>query len=591
LKEKDRAEEIMRLWNESDMIIRPQSDKARKEIAQRKKERVQRADGKGIQEYKRQIREKMGSGEPVSFRDIYFELERLNGIPEGEVMDAVEKADELIEKYSDRAADRIDEQFLQKFVQEMFGDSDDYEFGQGSVVRYFNSGKRNCVSVAKGEMIVLEGVIARLSQDVQFEYRLGLNKLKQHEIATISEGETTFFLEPPILSLINQVETAGTKTVPLDEIKRAMVFERTIIQNAKAGKPGEVEPSPTIDFVSDQPVSDGIIVRGDLKGSDFVRLYAVQQNIVPVPKNKEEERIMEVELIEGEVGDPGPEEARKRVEEANNKIQDWATHDKPFIVDATDYTRASLKSILGFKLEAPDKMTKIAFPDVSSWPIEAVKLMLQISTETLSLKSPSDGSMPAKLLQAMYELTHRKNKSTYQPMFPWDRLYIETPGTNSAFNIHQNPEIFKMILGSVKASERAKDIVVGFSYSELSEEEARIIALGGLKGVYLEGMYGGGKDPNRVFEILKKGKQVLYFNYKYFSYLYMGGMGRKRPDMTNFRLDIKNTDTKDLKYLLNSIEKFEPNDQDERLKRAANWELNFRINPRLIAKSQKSPEY
>ena len=88
LKEKERAEEIMRLWNESDMVIRPQGEKARKEVARRRMERARRADVEGIKEYKQRVREKMDNGEPVSFRDMYFELERLNGIPEGEVMDA-----------------------------------------------------------------------------------------------------------------------------------------------------------------------------------------------------------------------------------------------------------------------------------------------------------------------------------------------------------------------------------------------------------------------------------------------------------------------------------------------------------------------
>ena len=167
-------------------ILYPQSKAERIQVEKRVAERGKARDGKKLDAFKGEARKQLESGQPVSFRDLYFHLEELNGVPRAEVDAARKKADQRIEEYRTKFVNGFEEVELQKFVSEMYGPGTNYQWGQGSVTVYFNTGKRNCNAIAKGELIVLDGVLEHMPEDVRKRYQLGNQYVQQHVYATLS---------------------------------------------------------------------------------------------------------------------------------------------------------------------------------------------------------------------------------------------------------------------------------------------------------------------------------------------------------------------------------------------------------------------
>lgn len=470
------AEEVRERWNRPNAVIHPQSKENQQQAMQWRQERAKRSVPGAETSYKQEMRQKMESGESVSFRRLYFDLERLNGIPQDEVRQAEERADARINEFAPLIADGLDDQDARMIVGRMYGAADNYDFGQASVSRYFNSGKRNCVSVAKGELIVVEGLIERMPPGMKERYQLGLNIIKQHQVGTltIAEGgrpDRTFFLEPPMKELDGIREEAGSKTVDLTTLKQGLVADRPLTLEAKKGKPGEIQESPRIDVLTDQPVSDGIVISGDLKGSDFVRRYAEEHGIVPEDEGYQPTPgMMEVEIWREKEGDPGPVEAEKRRKHFSDffKLPSF---------DALDYTNPSVDSIRGFDWgpAAPMMIQNILFPDVTHWDPKAIDAMLMLKTMELTIETDEQNRVPEKFIRALESRMRYRMKQMGDFGMLFDELRIRLRDPQAHIPLDQLGRLLTALETYQETAGYPKSI--GLRYDRLSMEEAKMISL------------------------------------------------------------------------------------------------------------------
>ncbi len=297
---------ISQLENWDGRILHPQSKEEQAKVDSRVAERRKATDGKKVDAFKDEVRKKLESGEAVSFRDMYFHLEELNGVPQAEVAAARKKADERIDEYRKKFVGGFEEAELRAFVDQMYGPDSNSELGQASVTVYFNTGKRNCNAIAKGELIVLDGVLEHMPEDVRKRYQLGNQYVSQHVYATLStvrrDGkiEKTFLLEQGIRTVEKELGQAGTATVSLDLLKQSMVTDSPTVIDAQKG--AGILKGPILDLKTDQPVQDNVVVNGALRPSDFVMQHigekrSEEKNVQPVPQEAlHEPDVMELTL-------------------------------------------------------------------------------------------------------------------------------------------------------------------------------------------------------------------------------------------------------------------------------------------------------
>jgi prepilin-type processing-associated H-X9-DG protein len=322
-------------------VLRPQSYEEMLRIENETAKRKQRIKPGEVDEKKADLRERLARGETVSFKEMYLDMEQVNGEPAEAVATAKEKAEQRIEKYANEFGKEIDRNDLRTFVSDMYGADANYVWGQGSVTKFFNTGMRNCLSAAKGQLVVLEGVISRMPAEESSRYALGISKLHQHEVATLTVTEadgglTTYFLEGNVMELRNTTEIAGTKTVSLDTIKQAMVSEKPIHLQAKEGQ--DVKTGPDIIASVNQPVDDGIRVDGELAGSEYVLQEAAKQGVRPeivqeIDPNRQVEMMVEPEYIEEKAKEEkwikegkDPKVEREKEEKDQKKEKDTAKY-------------------------------------------------------------------------------------------------------------------------------------------------------------------------------------------------------------------------------------------------------------------------
>jgi hypothetical protein len=299
----DRFKSVEDEWSQENLVLHPQTKE--EEIAVQKKiqEREARIDPKKVLQLKETYREKMERGESVTLREEYFDLERVMGVSEDVVKQAEDRADSLIQKYSQEANGDLQDPLIKRMVTEMYGPEEAYVDGQASVSEFFVNGSRNCIAIAKGELIVFEGVILKLPENVQKRYRLGLRKIQQHEIATLGLPAQTYLLEPPISIEKQDADLSGTANVSLDFLKKSLVSGKASSVNAESG--GDVQSGPRLDVLSNQPVDDGIVVQGKLRGSGYVKMMAEKRGIKPqkeddqweMPIEEEPKKTMESEYL------------------------------------------------------------------------------------------------------------------------------------------------------------------------------------------------------------------------------------------------------------------------------------------------------
>jgi len=276
------------VWETKNMVIHPQSDEEKESVKAKIFERGARADAAGQVRFKAEMDQRLDSGEEVRLSQEYFGLAKLNGEDPARVKEAEAKKEELVDRLADRMGDEMSEVFIRSVVDEMFGSSENYVWGQASVTEYFLTGKRNCVSIARAEQMVFEELIVRLPEKERSKYQIGQAFEKQQEIATVTilnaDGSvnSTLYLQPPVRTLVGAIEETGAPVITLSKIKKAIVSPKPV--NVKSTvKAGEVvADSPDIESLSNDPVALNIKIQGPLRGSDYVRTIAEERNIVPV---------------------------------------------------------------------------------------------------------------------------------------------------------------------------------------------------------------------------------------------------------------------------------------------------------------------
>jgi hypothetical protein len=308
----DRVKETAEHIKELPRVIKPQSYETMLRVMSETAEREKKIDKQKLADFKKAEREKQERGEESNYGEMRLNLEKLNGVDTEEVERAEKISKERIEKFTAKAESGITESFLREFVDEMYGNPSNYEWDQASMVKYFNTGKRNCVAITQAQTLVLDGVIHQLPVDQQKKYEVGKTIVKEHEYATVTVKEangdsTTYELDGHVRVLKNKKETAGSKNVPLDTLKKGMVAEKPI-KLAAAQDGSEIKSSPDLIVTTNQPVNDGVEVEGPLRASDFVMqeveregLQIQVQQAVDVPSTMEITSLHEEQEIDNNV--------------------------------------------------------------------------------------------------------------------------------------------------------------------------------------------------------------------------------------------------------------------------------------------------
>jgi|GEM_PF-2503298 len=472
-------------WEKPNMVIHPQSNADRKAVTDRMFERGARTDVNAANAYKDQVREKMERGEPVSFKRLYYDMERLGGEDAQEVKTAEEKTDKLIEYYAVQMGVKLDEPFARRVVMERFGSDKDYVWGQGSLTKRMNTGKRNCVSFAREQQVLFEGLIARLPESERSRYEVGLTYEKQHEIATVTvkraDGsiEATYLLQPPVDKIANGTDRAGSPNISLETVKKAMVSKEAIKVVADA-KGQEIPSSPDLDVVTDTPVLLNLKIQGKLRGSDYVQEVAEEQGIKPVAQ--EPERLVGIQELTLEGGyDQG---AAFGAELKHRAIS--GRHSG--IIHAEDMTNPSPEAVAALELGAEDgdpfAIGRVTFGDMSKWKKEAFQQLLQTHYDAIDMRLPIDGKMPTAFMEALEEAAAKKaeNPEGFRSTHIRElNIQVSEPGYGK-MEVRMQPEQLKQFLNAARDIEE-----IDLGYYSIEENEAEVLACAPQKTIDLQG--------------------------------------------------------------------------------------------------------
>lgn len=368
-------------------VLDVQTPEEKQEKIKQINERVARIDRVQLDAYKNEQKEKLAMGEPVTFREMFFNLERLNGVDEAEVKEAEKKADATIAKYKSQMGERMNRGFVTRVVDEMYGSNDTYEWGQGSVVKYFNTGKRNCYAIAAAEEIVFEGLLEDMPPEERESIHVGRENQKQHVIATLTFDKQIGDISPITMRLEpgappRMENEPGTAFVTLETQKQALVSDFYITIKAGAGKVGQ---SPDILSVSNQPVNDGIIVEGPLRGSDYVQQVAEERGIKPqIQESEPTTEVMSLEILDEDQNEHR-QYVKRQIEEALKKPEEV----KSIIVGALDVnTPEQIKNWtdeLASVVKTQDKVG-VYFVSLGHWPEAELEKLLRSKVDKVSFE-------------------------------------------------------------------------------------------------------------------------------------------------------------------------------------------------------------
>lgn len=421
------SEALKDAWEREHMVLHPQSKEQQARVNADVAAREQNIDAAARKSYKAETEKKLESGEAPSLKRMQFDLEKLNGIPAAEVESAEKKADALIAKYSADVGDDLDEDELKRISTEMYGKPESYKWEQGSAVRYFNGGERNCVAVSRAQGIVMEGVLAHLPPEKRAHWRPATQLVKQHEMAAMEhlddagKRDALYILEgDKTRKWAGPEAEPGTVTLQMSDVKKALVSSSPLeAKAAGTGKPGEVKRSADIDAVTDEPVQLNIKIEGPLKGSDFVVQQAKREGIAPqemstaeiakqLAMQAEQEKqlkgqTMEIEILRMQA----PDDATARM--ASGKEKGVSSLDPDYgmmltfnAVDARDFDNPSPEAVAVFGQPDGTKdnwMPKaVYYGNMKDWSPEAVRQALRNDVPVMSIQQGPDGRISKNFL-------------------------------------------------------------------------------------------------------------------------------------------------------------------------------------------------
>lgn len=536
--DEDRKERIMDGWSEG-MVIRPQGADEQEWVNEKVAEREARINPSKVQQIKSAYREKLEHGERVTFRDLYFDMEAMNGIEPEVIAEAKRKADSLILKYSQEANGELSDPLIRRMVTELYGPEKTYDWGTGSASEYFVKKSRNCNAIAKGELIVFEGVVLRLPEDVQRRYELGQRKVERHVIATLKTGEQMYLLEPPIKVERTDAPESGTADIGLDLLKRAITAEKPIRVQARGGE--DIFSGPWLDVVTDQPVDDGIVVDGKLRASDYVRRI-VQERGIPA-----EENVTEVEILPL---DP-PAEAVKEFLKQREDREEISNHmftvsKKAFAFSEMPPPSREIVKALNTRLAEPESRirfsTGVKLKDLTGWEPGAIREVIDGPMERLAiypeLKAGADiqkvGSAYKKSVMRLLEAI--ETKALEGKTSGIKRLAIGAGYEQFGFSdfIHFDSEMLRKIFQVAKGAGIDE---VEFVWQEISADEIDEMLRADVKRIHLTrltkipGKSPGSRvefmshpeDVSKLFDRLSRSKAEIVVGYTmYFTQIHYG---------------------------------------------------------------------
>lgn len=354
----EQALQTVKDWERHGAFVMPQSAEEAKKATEKIYERGARVDQDKRTAYVEELRAKMESGEEVKLNETYLKLEEVNGVNPEKVKIAEQNKQAMIEKFTKQMGDDLTEDFIKSIVNEMFGSSDNYEWGQGSVTEYFNTGKRNCLSIARAEQMIFEALIERLPEEKRSKYEIGNAFEKQHEIAILKvlnpDGsiDKTYFLQPPVNTLVGKADRPGSPTVSLKAMQSAIVAKKPVTISSNA-KPGEIASSPDIITIGNQPVSTNIDIQGDLKGSDYIERIVKEREIeIQWKEPSTTDQVMDLEIIKK---DPVAQ-TKKVIERVNTILITEAPKDGSGLFVDVDLSKLDWKNVTPEQL---DEMSRV----------------------------------------------------------------------------------------------------------------------------------------------------------------------------------------------------------------------------------------
>ncbi len=386
----DYVQKIRTEWEKSDMVIHPQSAEERKLILDKSLEDNSRADSAGRQRLESHMRAALVAGESIPLDQMYFQLTQKAGEEPAKIELAQKLADEMVEKFASRMGEKLDDDFVRSVVDEMYGTSANYQWGQGSMTEYFLTGKRNCTAIARAEQVIFEKLIARLPAEKQTAYQLGTSFEKEHEIATLTflrvNGtiDHTLYLETPVTRIERAKVRTGSPTITLKEVKQAMVTEKPLVIKSPTGD--KIQDSPSTDVVTNEPVALKIKIEGKLRGSEYVRIIAEERAIVPIAV--EPEGVMEVELM-NDVNDL-PKEILKSHEDTDTTFQSiWARSPKAKL--RANYSSYNIHSpeevrVLNEFKNQPTSLEEASYGHLGKYSSEVIQEIMKTNAEQVTFE-------------------------------------------------------------------------------------------------------------------------------------------------------------------------------------------------------------
>lgn len=385
-------------------VMTPQNETDRHKIKQLVADRESRINQSDLAGYKQKTREKLSHGEDVSFEDIEFNLEEKNGVPHEQVESARKKAHEKMDKWRPEFVDGVNVKKLDEFVKEMYGPRENYSWGQGIVSTYFNTGIRNCHSVAKGQLIVLDNLMQSMSPEERRKIVLGTQYVEAHEYATLTilgpdkKPQKTYLLEPGIREVAQDLGEAGTATVSLGQLKQAIVAEKPVIVDAKKG---DIEKGPKVDFTVNQAVDDNIVINGPLKPSDFV----LREMGEKPPEHVEKTANMEEQITDPTIMELTLEEEKvdMTVEDVQQlKAEAYAKKYRGLVIWKGKKLSPEIVREINAVPPGAQPMSKIEYQDIADQPKESVDAMFHSSAHIITFRANEKGSLPPQLIESLY---------------------------------------------------------------------------------------------------------------------------------------------------------------------------------------------
>jgi len=233
--------------------------KAQDAIKERQAERAGRVDKQKLEEYKKNLLERLENGEKILYRDFVFELELLGlGIDPAVIEEAKKIFMEEMAQLEKMKPSVPTREFLQKVVN--LSESDEknnaYEPTRTSLAEYLvrkKQGKRgNCKARGKYQAMAVEYLYPERRKDIL------LQKFGDHIRALFEVDENIYVMEPGV-QILTKDDLKGTITFTLDEHMLSSAGKKIV---KHVDEVAEEKPRPDLPTINDdtafvEPKADG----------------------------------------------------------------------------------------------------------------------------------------------------------------------------------------------------------------------------------------------------------------------------------------------------------------------------------------------